>query len=270
MRGARIGRGRVKRRQHGSPIVDAAALLRDARRLVVLSGAGLSTESGVPDFRSPGGVWSTFDPDEFHYHRFLADPARFWRNRAKLMEALDLAHARPNAAHEALAAASRSDRYLGHVTQNVDGLLHAAAHAEEKIVEVHGNARSVRCVACLRFFPYETAREAVEKGVLPPPCPSCAGVLKPGTVLFGEAMPEEAFARAERWARECDTLLVVGSSLVVYPVAALPQVALARGARLLLINEAPTPYDAEADAVLRGRAGRVLPDLLRGAGFLPT
>lgn len=245
----------------------AVSALRDARRLVVLSGAGLSTESGIPDFRSPGGVWARFDPDEFHYHRFLADPVRFWQDRARLMEALDLENARPNPAHDALADASRSPRYLGHVTQNVDGLLHAARHEPEKMVEAHGSARTVRCIACLRFFPYESARVAVEAGRLPPRCEACGGILKPGTVLFGEGMPEEAFARAEEWARHADAMLVVGSSLVVWPVAALPATALERGARLVIVNASPTPYDAQADSVLRGKAGEVVPRLLRDAGL---
>ena len=248
-------------------VAAAAALLAEARRVVVLSGAGLSTESGVPDFRSPGGVWTRFDPDEFHWDRFQADPAGFWRMRARLMEALDLERARPNPAHEALAAASRSPRLLGHVTQNVDGLLTRAGHAPEKLVEVHGSARTVRCVACGRAFPYEVAREAVERDALPPSCPACGGVLKPGTILFGEPMPEDAFARAQAWARHADAMLVVGSSLVVYPVAALPALAAERGARLVLANATPTAHDAHADALVRGRAGAVVPALLRAAGL---
>ena len=244
-------------------------VLQGARRLVVLSGAGLSTESGIPDFRGSGGVWERFDPDEFHYHRFLGDPAGFWRMRAKLMEALDLDSARPNAAHRALAVASLSPRYLGHVTQNIDGLLGHAGHAPGKTVEAHGSARTVRCIRCERFFPYEAARAEVERGAIPPRCPECReGVLKPGTVLFGESLPMDAFERALDWARTCDVMLVVGSSLVVHPVAALPGVAVDRGARLILVNDAPTPYDAQADAVVRAKAGEVLPGLLAGAGFV--
>lgn len=249
-------------------VARAAGILREARRLVTVSGAGLSTESGVPDFRSKGGVWDAFDPDEFHYHRFLHDPAGFWRMRAKLMAALDLDRARPNPAHDALAAASRSPRYLGQVTQNVDGLLTDAGHAPEKLVEVHGSARTVRCLSCARFFPYGTARAEVERGALPPRCPACGGALKPGTVLFGESLPEGAFDTALAWARTADVLLVVGSSLVVHPVASLPAVAVERGARLVLVNGSPTDYDPDADAMVRGKAGEVLPHILREAGFL--
>lgn len=247
----------------------ALDVLRDARRLVVLTGAGVSTESGVPDFRTPGsGVWERFDPGEFHYERFLRDPAGFWHLRAKLMEVLDLKNARPNPAHAAIARASASGRFVGHVTQNIDGLFHDARHVPEKLVEVHGTARKVRCVACRAFFPYDVARQAVEAGRVPPPCPACGGNLKPGTVLFGEELPGHALDTATVWMRHADAVLVVGSSLTVYPVAALPTVALDTGAALVLVNATPTGFDAMADAVVRERAGAVLPTLLAGAGFL--
>lgn len=243
-------------------------ILADTRRLVVLTGAGVSTESGVPDFRSPGGIWSQFDPSDFEYERFLADPSGFWALRARLMEALGFERIRPNAAHDALARASASERYLGHVTQNIDGLLQQAGHRAEKLVDIHGSARTVRCIACSAFFPYETARAALERGEMPPRCASCAGALKPGTILFGEALHAPDLERAERWAREADTLLVVGSSLSVYPVASLPAIALDRGARLIIVNDARTPYDDVADAVVRARAGAALPELLASAGFV--
>ena len=246
----------------------AAAILRESRRLVILTGAGVSTESGVPDFRTPGsGIWERFDPAEFHYERFLRDPAGFWHLRAKLMEALDLASARPNPAHEAIARASQSGRFVGHVTQNIDGLFHDAGHMPEKLVEVHGTARKVRCLACQRFFPYDVARAAVEAGRVPPPCPGCGGALKPGTVLFGEQLPEHALDTAAVWMRHADAVLVVGSSLTVYPVAALPTIALDTGAALVLVNGTPTGYDGMADVVLRGKAGAVVPELLQRAGF---
>lgn len=242
----------------------AAEVLREARRLVVLTGAGVSTESGIPDFRSPGGIWTRFDPSDFEYGRFLRDPAGFWRLRTRLMEALDLDRAKPNLAHDAIARASVSSRFLGHVTQNIDGLFGVAGHEESKLIEIHGSARTVRCVRCLRFFPYETAREAVERGELPPACPACGGALKPGTVLFGERLPEDELDRAARWMDVADTVLVVGTSLAVHPVAALPAIALERGARLVIVNGAPTSYDGEADAVVREKAGEAMPRLLDG------
>jgi NAD-dependent deacetylase len=253
------------------PVADAqraGGILAGARRLVVLTGAGVSTESGIPDFRSRDGVWSKFDPDEFRYERFLNDPAGFWRLRAKLMETLDLASAKPNPAHEALARASQSGRFVGHVTQNIDGLFHQAGHVPEKLVEIHGSARKVRCVACLRFFPYDVARARVKAGDLPPACPECGGALKPGTVLFGESLPEDALDQAAVWMRHADVVLVVGSSLVVHPVAALPAAALDTGAALVLVNQAETSYDAMAHAIVRDKAGVAVPSLLRAAGFL--
>lgn len=242
--------------------------LRDARRLVVLTGAGVSTESGIPDFRSSGGIWTRFDPRDFEYARFLRDPRGFWELRAHLMEALDLDRARPNAAHEALSIASRSPRFLGHVTQNIDGLFGAAGHAAENLVEVHGSARTVRCIACSQFFPYATARAAVEAGEIPPRCVACGGALKPGTILFGEALHAPDLWSAQEWMQRADAVLVAGSSLVVHPVAALPQLALARGARLVIANREPTPYDAEADVLVREPLASALPAVLAGAGLM--
>jgi len=236
--------------------------LQESRRLLVLSGAGASTASGIPDFRGASGVWSRFDPREFHVERWRADPEGFWRLRMRLMEELDLAHAKPNAAHEALASASASPRFLGHVTQNIDGLFLRAGHQEERLVEIHGTAAKVRCLACDRFFPYE-----VVGATLPPPCPQCGGPLKPGSVLFGEPLPAGAWAQAQRWARDADLLLVVGSSLEVTPVALLPGLALERGARLVIANATPTRYDAHADALVRGAVEAEVPALLRAAGF---
>lgn len=240
-------------------LAPAIAALRDARRLVVLTGAGVSTESGVPDFRGASGIWTTFDPRDFEYDRLLRDPAGFWALRKRLMDALDLASARPNAAHRAIAAASASPRFLGHVTQNIDGLFHEAGHAPN-LVEAHGSARTVRCLSCARFFPFDPALLAT----IPPRCASCGGILKPGTILFGEPLHAPDLRRAEAWARQCDAMLVVGTSLVVHPIAALPEVALDAGAALVIVNEDPTTYDARADAVVRGKAGAVVPELVGG------
>lgn len=232
--------------------------------MVAFTGAGVSTESGIPDFRSKGGLWSRFDPDEFRFERFLADPTRFWAMRGELMRALALDRAQPNAAHVALARAERSSRFLGTITQNIDGL-HARA-GSKRVVEVHGSALRVRCVECLRFFPFDAARAALDRGEVPR-CDACGGVVKPGTVLFGEPMPADDLARAESWARACDALLVVGTSLEVWPAAGLVPLACARGARVVLVNRDATPLDAEADHVLRGSAGDLLPDLLARAGL---
>ncbi len=245
----------------------AVDALQQARRVAVLTGAGASTESGIPDFRSESGIWSRFSPSDFEYSRFLRDPKGFWELRARLMVELDLENARPNATHEAIARASRSDRFLGHVSQNIDGLFHDAHHEPRKLVEVHGSARSVRCISCRSFFPYSAARESVARGHLPPECPSCKGVLKPGTILFGESLHAPDIDQAAVWARHCDAMVVVGSSLAVHPVAALPSIALDAGASLVIINDGPTPYDSQADAVVRGKAGSLVPPLLLRMGL---
>ncbi len=208
----------------------AARLMEGARRVLALTGAGVSTESGIPDFRSPGGLWTRFDPSELQYERFLDDPARFWRLRSEIMAALDIVRVRLNPARVALAATERSPRFLGVVTQNIDGLHQRAGSA--RVVEVHGAASRVRCVDCDAWLPLAAAEAAVRRGEIPPPCPTCGGILKPGTVLFGEPLPADAIARAEAWVGSCDALLVAGSSLEVWPVAGLVPRALARGARV--------------------------------------
>lgn len=246
----------------------AARTLAESRRIVFFTGAGLSTESGIPDFRSEGGIWTRFDPGEFQYDRLLVDPARFWRLRAKLMEALDLERVEPNAAHRAIAEAEESGRVHGVITQNIDGLHQRAGTSPEKLVEIHGSASRVRCLECDAWFPYEVARQEVEAGRVPPPCPACGGVLKPGTVLFGERLPEVAMERAANMTRTCDAFVVIGSSLSVWPAAGYPADAVRRGARLLIVNRDPTPFDTEAHHVLRGSAGEVVPRVLGEAGLL--
>lgn len=242
----------------------AQEILAGARRIAVLTGAGVSTESGVPDFRGPAGVWSRFDPGEFEFSRLLSDPRRFWTLRAKLMREFDLASARPNAAHVALAEAARGDRLLGIATQNIDGLHTAAATPAVKLLELHGNAANVRCLRCGVARPYEAVRAAAESGRAVT-CALCGDLVKPDVVLFGEPLPAEVLAKAERWARSCDAFLAVGTSLSVWPAAGLALVAKEEGAALVVVNEGPTDLDAHADARVDGRAATTLPALLRAA-----
>ncbi len=252
---------------HGGE-VKAVDILAAARRITVLTGAGISTASGIPDFRSPGGLWTRFDPSEFAYERFLADPARFWDLRARLMKEMDLASKEPNAAHTALVDLARAGRLRGLVTQNIDGLHQRAGLDEADIVEIHGSALRVRCIGCEAFFPFTVAEESLLRGVIPPPCPRCPGILKPGTVLFGETLPADALRQASAWARSCDVFLVAGSSLEVWPAAGLPRVAQDQGASLVIVNGTGTAHDDDADAVVRGRLEEVLPRLV-GRAFAP-
>jgi NAD-dependent deacetylase len=247
----------------------AAGDLADAPEVVAFTGAGVSTESGIPDFRSPGGIWDTYDPSDFSWDAFQRDPAGYWELRGRLMEALDLESVDPNPAHFAIAALEAQDRLRSVVTQNIDGLHREAGHAPGNVLQVHGTAREVRCLGCDERFPYEVAQGDVEAGDLPPSCPECGGVLKPGTVLFGEQLPQDTFRRARKHARTCDHFLVVGSSLTVRPAADLPRIAAESGATLAIVNRDPTPLDAMADHVLQGEAGTVVPALVEAAGLDP-
>ncbi|MBP6875811.1 MAG: NAD-dependent deacylase [Candidatus Eisenbacteria bacterium] len=238
----------------------ARALLREASEIVAFTGAGISAESGIPTYRDAAdGLWQKYDPSEYaNIDRFLRDSSLFWRFFQDVRYRA-IKDARPNAAHEALAALERAGKMKGVVTQNIDGL-HQAAGSRE-VVELHGNTRRIRCLDCGKRYGMDEVYEWLRE-TLPPPCPDCRGRLKPDVVFFGEALPEDAFARAVAWIDRCDLLLAVGSSLAVYPAALLPTRAKARGARLIVINKTPTPADSDADAVLREAAGEVLPQLI--------
>lgn len=237
--------------------------LAGAGRVLVFTGAGISTEAGIPDFRSESGLWTRLDPARFTLDSFLRDPAAYWRLRFDLMRELDLANRKPTAAHDAIAAFAATGRLLGVATQNIDGLHERAGTPEDQLARLHGSAHEVACVACRQRFPFAAAEDDLARERLPPRCPACGGVLKPGTVLFGEEMPREPLERAYAWARTCDLCLVVGSSLAVWPAAGIPEAALEGGARLVIVNRHETPLDDEADLVLRESASAAVPRLLR-------
>jgi NAD-dependent deacetylase len=234
--------------------------VRGARALVALTGAGISTESGIPDFRGPNGVW-TRDPkaerlsDIRHY---LTDPEvrrQSWQAR--------LHHpawtARPNAGHRALAQLDRRGRLKLLVTQNIDGLHQLAGSSPERTVEIHGTMREVVCMVCGRRDPMETALARVRAGDADPACLLCGGILKSATISFGQELVAAHLERAMTAAGACDVLLAVGTSLSVYPAAGMVPAALHAGARLVIVNAEPTPFDREADAVLRQPIGEALP-----------
>jgi NAD-dependent deacetylase len=242
-------------------LAEAARLLAPARRIVVFTGAGVSTDSGIPDFRSPGGLWTRYDPRQLGYRRYLADPATrqlAWRLRRELHHL----GARPNAAHLACVRLAELGRLAGVVTQNVDGLHLDAGLSPELLCEVHGTSRVVVCLACGERGPMAAAVARVEAGEADPACRACGGILKAATVSFGQGIPAEVWARAEAMTDACDAFVAVGSSLVVHPAAELPLRAGRRGVPLVIVNREPTPLDQAADAVCHGEAGTLLPALV--------
>jgi NAD-dependent deacetylase len=233
-----------------------ATWLAAARSVVVLTGAGISTESGIPDFRGPQGVWTKNPAAEktATLQYYVADPevrARAWQHRL----ASGMWDAEPNAGHRALAAIEHQlgDTFDTLVTQNVDGLHHAAGSDPARIIEIHGNVRQVKCLSCDWRAPMQVALDRVRAGETDPDCPTCGGILKSATISFGEHLVAEDLDRAQTAALRSDVFLALGTSLGVYPAAALPE--------LVIANAEPTPFDEVADVVLRDPLGTVLPAL---------
>jgi NAD-dependent deacetylase len=240
-------------------VVRVAAAIAEAQRLVVLTGAGVSTGSGIPDYRGPQGVW-TRDPGAERLSTidaYLEDPAvrrEVWRRRL----ASGLHGAEPNAAHRALAALERTGRLDTLVTQNIDGLHQAAGSSPARVIEIHGTVHEVVCLSCEDRGPAEPVLDRVRAGETDPSCRRCGGVLKSATISFGQALDPEDLLRAHDAAASCDVFLAVGTSLAVYPVAGLPEVAVTGGAWLAIANAEPTPFDVDAAVVLRGDVADVL------------
>ena len=234
-----------------------------ARRIVVLTGAGISTDSGIPDFRGPQGVW-TRDPKAEKMatlQHYVADPEvrkRAWRMRLESRSWL----AEPNAGHHALVALERRGTLDTLITQNVDGLHLKAGHSADRVVEIHGTTRDVVCLDCGERAPMERALARVQAGEEDPPCRSCGGILKSATISFGQALVREDLLRAEQAARRADLLLAVGSTLSVFPIAGVVPVAKEAGARVVIVNAEPTAMDELADAILRGSISTLLPRLV--------
>jgi NAD-dependent protein deacetylase/lipoamidase len=238
-----------------------AELLRERQPCVVLTGAGISTESGIPDFRSAEGIWARYDPFEVaHIDALRRDPVRVWEFYALRLGAL--AEAEPNDGHRALAELEESGWIRAVVTQNVDGL-HERAGSHD-VVEVHGSLHEAACMQCAARVPMADAVESLPL----PACPECGEPLKPGVVMFGELLPVVAIERAQRLAREAGLLLVVGSSLEVHPVAALPGDTLSAGGALAIVNRGETPWDSRAELVLDAGAGEALRALATALGIV--
>lgn len=236
-------------------VAQAAAWLGESRTAIALTGAGISTDSGIPDFRSPTGVWATQQP--VYFPDFLKSAeARFELWRQKSLAFQEFRAAKPNRGHEVLARWQGSRRLARVVTQNIDGL-HTEAGCQ-RVVEVHGSARDVVCLGCQQRWPAGPWAERFEQSQAVPACPDCGGLLKWGIVLFGEPLDPGVWREAEHLAQQADLVLAIGSSLVVEPAASLPRIAKRRGARLILINGEETPLDDEADLVIRGGISETL------------
>ncbi len=243
-----------------------SSLIRRSERIVAFTGAGISTESGVPDFRSPGGVWTRYDPRDFTFERYVASAdvrANSWAMRREFLGTVPA----PNAAHLALARLHEAGRSLGVVTQNIDGLHQLAG--SPNVVEIHGTAREVMCIGaapvsgipagCGFRAPHTWAFDLVDAGDPDPSCPDCGGLVKSATVSFRQVLFPGVLEAAAALVERADLVLAIGSSLQVYPAAVLPEHAVQAGATLAIVNDEPTPLDSLADVVVRGRAGEVLP-----------
>ena len=236
--------------------------VKSARRVVMLTGAGISTESGIPDFRGPQGVWTKNPLAEklSNIHYYMSDPQvrkASWQSR--------LEHpaweAEPNAGHLALAALERRGKLHALITQNIDGLHQVAGNSAEKVIEVHGTVREVVCMACGALTPMQATLERVRAGEEDPPCLDCGGILKSATISFGQSLVPEVIDRAMNAAAEADLFFAIGTSLQVYPIAGAVPAAHSAGARIVIVNAQPTPFDDIADAVYRESIGEVLPQL---------
>ena len=241
-------------------------LLTRSAAAVVFTGAGISTESGIPDFRSPGGVWTRYDPRDFTFDRFV-DSAEVRQTSWAMRREFFAKDVQPNPAHRAIARLEAAGRCLGVITQNIDGLHQLAGSSN--VVEIHGTAREVACIGqqplhgrpngCGFRAPHTWAFERVDEGNLDPHCPECGGLIKSATISFGQALDNEALDQAGALVAAADLMVVVGSSLQVYPAAALPVSAADAGIPVAIVNDEPTPLDDLATVVVRGRAGEVLP-----------
>lgn len=240
----------------------ARAWIREAGKVVVLTGAGISTESGIPDFRGPQGVW-TKNPDAEKMatlQHYMSDPEvrrRAWQNRLQWLAR----EAKPNAGHRALVELEKLGKLDAIITQNVDGLHQKAGSSPEIVVEIHGTLLEVMCMRCGERAPMERALERVRAGEEDPPCRSCGGILKSATISFGQNLVHEDLVRSQEEAASCDLMLAIGSSLSVHPIAGVVPVAKRAGARVVILNAEPTAMDDIADLVLRGAIGELLPRL---------
>jgi len=244
-------------------IAKGADLINKAEKILVFSGAGLSTESGIPDFRSPGGLWSKYDPSDFYFDKIISDEkarVKYWQMSTETYQIIK--DAVPNRAHLAIKTLEDMEKLIAIVTQNIDRLHHKAGNSPDKIIEIHGTVSSVSCLDCGKTYDRDDIEERLRSGVKVPYCDDCSGILKPDTISFGQAMPTDKMALAFTYAQECNLCIVLGSSLVVYPAASVPAHAVERGAALMIINRDETPLDSQADVVIHESVSSALGEMV--------
>ena len=234
-----------------------AALILEANRVVVFTGAGVSTESGIPDFRSPGGIWTKFDPDDFTIQKFMSSEKTRRMQWQMMAEGSLLIGAEPNQAHHAVAELEKLGKLTCVITQNIDNLHQKAGNSPDKVFELHGNMKFVRCMGCGERFPSDDILKRLPEEEIPD-CHFCSGILKPDAVFFGESLPQKALNDAAHHSRNCDLFIVIGSTLIVYPAAYMPMYAIESGAKLVIINLSPTPMDSKATALINSKAGEAM------------
>lgn len=243
--------------QKQDPATDLGHLIAAARHVVIFTGAGMSTESGIADFRSPGGIWTRMQPIDFY--DFVRSPeARHEGWRRAFSSDFGLTGKQPNQGHQIIADWMQAGRVTHLITQNVDNLHQQAGVSDEQVTELHGNAGYVRCLDCSRRYELDELRPEFEATGEVRPCDDCGGILKRATISFGQPMPQAEMARAEREAQTCDLFISIGSSLQVYPAAGLPEIAKQNGARLVILNREPTALDELADLVIHAEIGATL------------
>ena len=244
-----------------------AQLIIESKKIVIFTGAGISTESGIPDFRSPGGIWSRYDPEDFTIQKFLSGPTAR-RNIWKMStESGLLTAAEPNSAHYAIAKLYHLGKLDCVITQNIDNLHQKAGVPDDKVLELHGNMEWAVCLSCRRRFPMPEVVQRIGEGLEVPDCPDCHGILKPDAVFFGEALPQETFQEAIRRSRNCDFYIIIGSTLVIYPAAYIPTYAAEAGAKLAIINLTETPFDHYATVIIREKAGDIMSKVVEKLGL---
>lgn len=237
-------------------ITRIAQKIKASKHLVVFTGAGISTESGIADYRSQGGLWDKFQP--IYFDEFMSSKdarIRYWEQRLHMEKSLSVS--KPNIGHNSIAALHTNGYLKALITQNIDGLHQQSGIPKEKVIELHGNTRRIRCMSCKKAYTWDHARNMINSGHLAPEC-ECSGYLKPDTISFGQSMPVEETQRAAMLSSQSDVFIVVGSTLLVQPAALMPEYAKNNGAFLVIINLSDTPYDSVCDIMVREKAGAVL------------